>query len=118
MPKGKINSRAKGAAAEREFATFLKESFGLSARRTAQFCGKSGDASDVVCEELPGLHIEIKRTERFNLYPAMEQAIRDSQGKKLPAVFHRQSHKDWVAVVRAEDLIKLLMVALKNDQVE
>lgn len=52
-----INSKQKGAAAERELARKLRE-YGYDCRRGQQYCGLNGDA-DVV--GLPGIHIEAKR---------------------------------------------------------
>lgn len=54
-----VNSRQKGKRGEREAVRLLR-SFGFAARRTAQNCGKSGDAADVVCDDLPGVHFEVK----------------------------------------------------------
>ncbi len=70
------NSRAKGAAGERELAKILRE-HGYDTRRGQQYSGANGDA-DVV--GLPGIHIECKRVQALNLTKAMEQAERDAQG--------------------------------------
>ena len=61
----------KGKKGELELAKFLREHGYPSARRGQQHAG-GGDSPDVVCPELPGLHIENKRTERFRLYEAMD----------------------------------------------
>nr|DAS04793.1 MAG TPA: hypothetical protein [Caudoviricetes sp.] len=53
-----INSKQKGARGEREFASLCKE-HGFDVRRTQQYCGNTGDASD--CVGLPNIHIEVKR---------------------------------------------------------
>ena len=75
--EGKVtNSRAKGAAGERELAKILRE-HGYDTRRGQQYSGANGDA-DVV--GLPGIHIECKRVQALNLTKAMEQAERDAQG--------------------------------------
>ena len=55
-----INSRAKGARGEREFAAFMRE-HGYEAHRGQQFAG-SADSPDVV-HSIPGIHIEVKRVE-------------------------------------------------------
>lgn len=81
----------------------IKE-WGYDARRTAQYCGNTGDASDVV--GLPGIHIEVKRVERLNMDQAMSQAIHDAgqqEGNPFPAVFHRKSRGEWLVTMRAED---------------
>lgn len=45
---GKINSREKGARFERELARTFRDYGYTGSRRTAQYCGNTGDASDVV----------------------------------------------------------------------
>jgi Holliday junction resolvase len=98
-------SRNKGKVGERELAHELSRVFGISTRRGVQFQG-SPDSPDVVTE-IPDLHIECKRTERFRLYEALEQAVEDSGATKIPVVFHRQNKKPWVTVVRLDDLPRL-----------
>lgn len=66
-----INSKQKGARFERLLASKFRE-YGYEARRTAQYCGNTGDASDVV--GLPGIHIEAKHAEAMRLYEWMAQA--------------------------------------------
>lgn len=103
--KPKINSRAKGAAAERELANELKERFGYVARRGQQFKG-GADSPDVVCDQLGRYHIECKRVETGNLYNWLAQAQRDC-GTKTPVVVHRRNGKDWVAILTLKDFVLL-----------
>lgn len=106
-PKVKrINSRAKGAAGERELANWLKER-GLDARRGQQFSGGT-DSPDVVCPTLDGFHIECKRVEAGNLYTWLAQAIKDAGATKIPLVIHRRNKKDWVAILPLEALISYI----------
>ncbi len=98
-----MNSRAKGARAEREVAEFLRD-HGIMARRGQQFSG-SPDSPDVIAE-IP-YHVEVKRVEAFQLWPAIEQAKRDSGGKPW-VVFHRKNQKDWVCVLDAVEFVRLL----------
>lgn len=106
----KLNSKQKGARFERILAGIFRE-YGFSdARRTAQYCGNTGDASDVV--GLPGIHVEAKHQENMRLYDWIEQARRDAEanGKGLlPAVFHKKNNHDilvtmyldnWMAIYR------------------
>ena len=102
-----INSKKKGSRGELEFANWLKDKFKLKARRGQQFSGGE-DSPDVICEDLPDIHLEIKRTERLHLYDAIEQASRDS-GTALPLVFHRKSRKPWVAILDAYSCIELIL---------
>ena len=98
-----INSRQKGASAERELAKKLRE-YGYDCRRGQQYCGANGDA-DVV--GLPGIHIEVKRTERLSLYGALEQATRDARPEETPVVFHRRNNCEWVAILDLDDFMTL-----------
>lgn len=105
----RINSRAKGARGERELAQFLTEQ-GFPAKRGVQFSqGKFGlTESDVVCDSLPLLHIEVKRVEAGNPYNWLSQAVRDAKQGKLPVVFHKRNDHEWIVVLRAEDFIGVL----------
>ncbi len=51
-----INSKAKGKRFELRLAGILRDYGFQDCRRTAQYCGNTGDASDIV--GLPGIHIE------------------------------------------------------------
>lgn len=97
-------SRDKGKRGERDWALFCRGQ-GYDCRRTSQYCGKSGDASDVV--GLPGIHIEVKRTERLDLYGAVFQAQRDAKPGALPIVAHRRNDREWLVVMNAEDWFEL-----------
>jgi Holliday junction resolvase len=105
-----VNSKEKGKRGEREVAELLRK-FGYEARRGQQFSG-SPDSPDVV-HNIPGLHLEVKFRERFQLYDSMEQAEKDDP-EKVPVVFHRRKHKKWVAILYADDLLNLL--GGKNEQ--
>lgn len=103
-----VNSKQKGARFERELAKIF-QSYGYeNARRTAQYCGNTGDASDVI--GLPGIHVEAKMQERMRLYDWMAQAENDASNnhvKPLPAVFHKQSRKEILVTMRLDDWMKL-----------
>jgi hypothetical protein len=108
-----VNSRAKGAAGERELANRLKE-LGLTARRGQQFCGANGD-SDVVCDELAAYHLEVKRVQALNIHDAISQAVRDGKDK-TPVVVHRKNNKPWLATIFLEDFIKLATSSASQPQ--
>lgn len=110
--KKKINSKDKGARFERELANLLKE-YGYDCRRTAQYCGNTGDAADVI--GLPGIHIEAKHCEAMRLYDWMEQAKRDSAGSdKVPAVFHKKNRAAILVTMELDDWIKIYKDGSKN----
>ena len=94
-----MNSRAKGAAGERELAKKLRE-YGYECRRGQQYCGTNGDA-DVI--GLEGIHIECKRVERLNIEDAMLQAIRDRREGEFPTVFHRKNNGKWMVTMLLDD---------------
>ena len=100
-----VNSKQKGARFERKLASIFRD-YGYEARRTAQYCGNTGDASDVV--GLPGLHIEAKHQERMSLYEWVSQAKRDSEGTgRLPAVFHKKNNAEILVTMTLEDWFNL-----------
>ena len=104
-----MNSRQKGKRGELELAHILK-TYGYEARRGQQYCGANGDA-DVV--GLPGVHIEVKRVERLDLYGAMEQAERDAREDEIPAVFTRKNNKNWLVCMKLEDFMEMYKEAEK-----
>lgn len=101
-----INSKRKGKTGELELARKLKE-FGFDVRRSVQYNGKEEEGqADLL--GLPGVHIECKRTERLNLYDAMNQAKRDSDGShQIPIVFHRKNKCEWLAIMTLDDFMNL-----------
>ena len=92
-------SRNKGKTGERELAAKLRE-LGFEARRGQQFCGANGDA-DVV--GLPGIHIEVKRTERLHMYDALAQSRHDAREGEIPIVATRKNNCEWVAILSFEE---------------
>lgn len=98
------SSRNKGKVGERELSKKLTEVFGVACRRGQQFSGIDG--CDVV--GLDGIHIECKRVEKLNINDAMDQSRRDAKPEEVAVVFHRKSHKEWLATCRLDDLLELL----------
>lgn len=105
-----MNSRNKGAVGERELAAKLRE-YGYNCRRGQQYSGANGDA-DVV--GLPGIHIEVKRVEKLNLYDAMAQSVRDAKAGEIPTVFHRKNNKEWLVTLRMDDFMKMYKAMEEN----
>ena len=70
-----MNSREKGKRGERQWRDELREQ-GFHARRGQQFAG-GPESPDVVSDDLPWAHFEVKAVERLNICDAMEQALRD-----------------------------------------
>ncbi len=104
--KEMINSREKGKIGEREWVKVCRANGYSSVRRTSQYCGQTGDASD--CVGLPGVHQEVKRVEHLNIHDAIAQAVRDSKDSgKIPMVAHRKNNTEWLVTMRAEDWFTL-----------
>jgi len=97
-------SRTKGKVGEREAAKEISRVLGVDARRGVQYAGGT-DSPDVV-HGLPGVHFEVKRTERLSLWAAIDQATADA-GDQTPVVLHRSNRRPWIAIVRLEDLPSL-----------
>lgn len=102
-----INSKDKGKRGEREVVDILKTHGYENARRTAQYCGNTGDASDVV--GLPGFHIEVKHQEQVRLDDWWAQAVRDSEGTgDIPIVVHRKNGQKWKVTMDFETFLEVI----------
>jgi len=99
-----MNSKRKGCAGEREFAALCRDHGIEDAQRGQQFRG-GVDSPDV--RGLPGVHVEVKRVERLNVQEAMQQSIRDSEGRAIPVVAHRRNREAWLVTMRAHEWFSL-----------
>lgn len=113
-----VNSRAKGARAERLLAEALREVMGWeSSRRSCQFAGR-GETADLLVAEMPGLFIESKAVEALSIHPVMERAVREA-GKKLAVVAHKKNRTGWLITLRLEDWMAVSkMVASASTRAE
>lgn len=106
-----MNSSRKGADGERELAGILEaEGFQMERGGTESF----GTAPDL--SGLPGIHIEVKRVEKLNIFEAMAQAIRDAARFRdgYPAVFHRRNRKPWLVTMLLSDWLRMYRAALNS----
>lgn len=108
-------SKSKGKRFERAIANYFKER-GYNTRRSAQYCGKTGEAADVV--GLPDMHIECKDVEKLNIRKAMEQATNDCMehndktGDSLvPVVIHHQKRYPTLVTMYLDDWTALYMAS-------
>ena len=98
-------SREKGKRGEREWAAVCREQ-GYDCRRTAQYRGNTGDAGDV--EGLPGIHIEVKRTESLRPWDYMTQAAHDAaKNGNMPIVAWKKNDHGWLVIMKADDWFQL-----------
>ena len=107
-----VNSRQKGARAERALAKLLREYGFEDARRGRQFNGLDG-SPDVL--GLTGVHIECKHVERLNIHDAMEQSARDAKGMDIPIVAHKKNNKPWLVTMRLEEFLMMYKMAGIDD---
>ena len=104
-------SRNKGKVGEREVVAMLKD-YEFEARRGQQFRG--GDDSPDIIHDIRNVHIEVKRTEQFNLYKAMEQAGEDKESNERPVIFHRKNGRKWMVVLEAEHYLLLEQLYIRR----
>ena len=104
-----MNSREKGKRGERQWRDELRAN-GYAARRGQQFSG-SPESPDVVCDDLPWAHFEVKAVEKLNIYDAIDQARGDC-GARVPLVAHRRSFRPWLVTMTAEVFFQFLRGAL------
>ena len=99
-----MNSSRKGADGERELASILKANGYRITRGGTMSYGTLPDLSG-----LPGIHIEVKRVEKLDLFKAMNQAIRDCIKfcDGLPTIFHRRNNEQWLVTMRLTDWLKV-----------
>lgn len=104
-----INSRAKGGRGEREWCRECIRNGYEGAHRSQQFCGKTGDAPDVIVPGMEKFHPEVKRVEKLQIDKAMTQAIRDAAEKnKIPYVAYKRNRGEWFVIMKADDWFTLI----------
>lgn len=95
-----MNSKSKGKRGELELAELLRHAGHANARRSAQYCGNTGDAPDIT--GVDGLHIECKRAEQVRDEVFLQQAERDARKGEIPVVMYRRNHEEWKVNLRLE----------------
>ena len=111
-----INARSKGQRGERLWRDELNAAgFSGSYRHAQQGNGGGCDNADVMCPMLSDWHWECKFTQKLQLYKSMEQAVKDSAGKRIPVVASKRKNEEWLVTMKAKDFLELLK---KNIPVE
>ena len=93
-----MNGARKGAAGERELTYKLQE-FGFDAVRNYQRDIGGYDNPDI---QIPGMHVECKRTECLRLHDAVAQATADAKGR-IPVVMSRRNREKWLVTMYLDD---------------
>lgn len=104
-------SRDKGQRGERAVAKMIHDALGHDTHRGFQARGGS-EQPDVV--GMPGHHVEVKRTERTNIWSAMRQAEEDCDDLSIPIVFTRKNREPWLVVLHADDYLGIIRECEKS----
>ncbi len=100
-----VNSKQKGARFERILASKFRE-YGYEARRTAQYCGNTGDAADITTDM--DFHLEVKFRETTAIWDWIHQAQNDHKAGTIPAVVFRKSRERWQIALDFETFLELI----------
>lgn len=110
-----MNSKQKGKRGELELVEALRYAGYAHARRSAQYCGNTGDAPDIV--GIDDLHIECKRVEAFRDEVSLQQAENDAKKNEIPVVMYRRNHEEWKALLKL-DTFMTIWTELTEEQKE
>lgn len=104
------NSKQKGKRGELEVVNIFKK-HGFNARRSAQYCGNTGEAADIT-SDLP-YHIEVKHQETLQIDKWWEQATHDAQESgRDPILVFRKNNQKWRVVMDLEKFLELQKIVL------
>lgn len=95
-----VNGKQKGKRGELELVEALRYAGYANARRSAQYCGNTGDAPDIT--GVDGLHIEVKRREQIQDEVFIQQAEREAKKGLVPVVMYRRSREKWKVCLRLD----------------
>lgn len=100
-----IDSRRKGADAERELVRILRAAGWPLACRTSD--GRVQAARGDIANGPEGTHIEAK-SGNLKLTAALDQVARDAISLDMPLLAYKPARHAWLGVVYLEDLLPLL----------
>lgn len=106
-----INSRRKGAVAERALRDELRaEGYGDAIRgcQHSAIGADGGEAPDVRCDSLNKFHFEVKHRQRGATRDGYAQAKRDAKGEQIPVFAYRKNHTPWLVSMSLEDFFKMV----------
>lgn len=102
-----VNSRDKGKRGELEVVRILKD-HGFDARRSAQYCGNTGEAADITTNT--NFHLEVKFRETTAIWDWIHQARDDHKAGTIPAVVFRKSRERWQITLDFEEFLEIIKV--------
>lgn len=99
-----IKSRQKNTRGNREFAALCRQAGFMEAGCHLGILQKGG---------LPGLSVEVRRTQRLHLENAMA-AAGEAAGENIPVVAHRSDHQPWRITLGLDDFLLLYRAYLQT----
>jgi len=110
-------ARAKGFAFEREVAKLFTEASGYDWQRgLGQTRGGGAEVADVVCEQVPGLHVECKRQIRVNINAAMQQATEDAKEGALKVAVTKSDRQPIFVTMTINDWLPLFTAWVNSNK--
>lgn len=107
---GKINSRQKGAAGEREASKVWNKILGTTAIRGQQRSGL--EQADVVGVH-DDIHVEVKRYKSFGIWKFIQQMRRDKTEEQIGVLqFRPDGDTDWYVAVSMSRLVEFCKIVL------
>ena len=111
---GKTPKR-KGSGFEREIAKYLNEKLNINSYRTPMSGAIQNLRADLM--GTPDLHVECKRTEKFQIYAALQQAEKARDKGTLVTVVNRRNQMktgESLVVMRLDEWLQLYAAYLKE----
>jgi len=104
-----LNSCAKGKAGEREVIRMLRQYWPDACRNLDQ-CREVSDTLDVKSDALntAGVHFQIKRVEKLNVWEALRQANSEASQFDIPVLAFRRNRGEWYGALPLDELLALL----------
>jgi Holliday junction resolvase len=99
-------SREKGARGERELCSVLRSRGWPDACRTSDGRAQAGRGD--IAGGPAGVVFEVRRTERLNVWQALEDAQGHAENGELPIAAFRRSRGGWYAALPLDRLLELL----------
>jgi len=109
-------AKRKGSGFEREIAKYLNEKLGINSYRTPLSGAIQNLRADLM--GTPDLHVECKRTEKFQIYAALEQAEKARDKGTLVTVINRRNKMttgESLVVMRLDEWLELYRRYLQSE---
>ena len=112
-----INSKQKGARAERDVAKYINKAMGTNLKRTPQSGGMDfkGDLLDInLNSALHGFHFEVKDQKTISPKKWYKQAVGDCPGNKIPLVIWKNHNERKIGNLIIQDVVWMVEIGLND----